>query len=783
MEFLAGTMLWGILGAAVPLIIHLTGRAKPIPHRFPALRFILLSQRSSSRAMRLKHLLILLMRMGLFALLAIALARPLFPWGEPAAAHLPGRLSGDFVLVLDSSASMNYLEKDTARFDLARQQALEFLDRLAPDARIAVIKAGEQPENLQGRLTLEQERVRSLIKEARCGAGGMDLARALSSAQQIFAREMAPDRARAILVFTDMQKYEVQALRARGAGDAGDPTAKIPVLCVDVSSREARNGAVLSVRIPGPTVAAESTVTLDARLRPLDPNRSMLAELFVDERKVQQVPIDPKGAEELDVQFALPSGAAGAHTGSLRLAQSDGLLLDQERHFAYQAGRPPRVLVLEKQESLPGKGSGFFIRAALGTASASGATGLALTILPADELTTGKLAQYQVIVLADCGDLSDTSWAALARFVEEGGGLFVWAGPRTNAIALRRNAYSEFAQHLGLLPGRIDNAVQLAMDKGLSVKVARPEHPLLARFTPDVLSELRDVRVRRYVKVMPELKDKNAESVLDLLDGSPLLLEKSYGRGRVLFATIAPDVRTGGPPEFDGSDLPKRGVVFLTLVLDGCRLLAGRGEESSVRVGKPLALTIQDPPADGEVRWRAPNAAERSLRAEFPLEDANAPKGQKNEARSATLLVPALDTPGIHRFVWRPPLGKDDKMLEIVANLPEEESDLEPAAQADAAQAFAPHELTLVRDVDEAPFVAASRPHGSEWPVTLMLAVMTVLLFESFLANRLYRTLEEPVPPVAALPVPVAAESAPPESPPAPGVVTVTPVPSAEKLG
>ena len=79
MNFLAGAMLWGALAAAIPVVIHLLGRAKPVAQRFPAMRFLARSHKVSSRALRLKHLLLLCLRMAALGMLAFTLARPVFP--------------------------------------------------------------------------------------------------------------------------------------------------------------------------------------------------------------------------------------------------------------------------------------------------------------------------------------------------------------------------------------------------------------------------------------------------------------------------------------------------------------------------------------------------------------------------------------------------------------------------------------------------------------------------------------------------------------------------------
>ncbi|MBI3828570.1 MAG: BatA domain-containing protein [Planctomycetes bacterium] len=570
MDFLAGTMLWGAVAAAIPVIIHLTGRAKPILHKFSAMRFLLKSQRSSSRALRIKHLLLLILRILALTLLALALARPLWPFAAPSASALAGQVHGEFVLILDASMSMQFKEQDATRFDLARKQALRFLERLAPEARVALILATEDADAVQGRLTLQHDLVRQVLEKAQPTGRGLDLARALAAARGIFEREGASARQRSVILFTDLQKTAYWALQARGSGaDPGDANALPPLSIVDSGSADAVNGGVLSARIPGPTVAADQPLTLTGKIRPVDRNRSLPVDLYIDGVKVDQKALEPKGAEEVEIQFLFPAGKAGPHAGRLRLPHNDGLMLDQERAFAYLAGRPPRVLVVEarRAEDAPAgqKSAAFFLRAALESPSSVSATGLAVTVAPPEDLHAGVLAQHQVVVLADPGDLGELTWAALSKFVEEGGGLFVWAGPRTDPALLKRYGYSEFQAHHGLLPGRIGAALKTEPGKPVTVKIAQPDHPMLARFTAGVRSALQSVQVSSYLEIKPEIKDPASSVILTLANGAPLLLEKSYGRGRVLFSAIAPDPAN--------NDLPKVGEVFVTLVLEGCRLL------------------------------------------------------------------------------------------------------------------------------------------------------------------------------------------------------------------
>src|SRR5919109_1406386 len=75
--FLSPFFLIGILSAAIPLIIHLSRSRRTKKMRFSTTRFFTDQFLRSYRMSRLKELLLLLCRMALFALLALALTRPL----------------------------------------------------------------------------------------------------------------------------------------------------------------------------------------------------------------------------------------------------------------------------------------------------------------------------------------------------------------------------------------------------------------------------------------------------------------------------------------------------------------------------------------------------------------------------------------------------------------------------------------------------------------------------------------------------------------------------------
>src|SRR5262249_6204623 len=139
--FLSPLFLVGVLAAAIPLLIHLSRSRRTKKMRFSTTRFFTDQFLRSYRMSRLKEIFLLLCRMALCALLAMALAKPLLlPKGQPFFI----RGSRCVVLVMDSSASMAYVADGKALLDRARDAARDVLAGLAPTDTASVVLAGRR---------------------------------------------------------------------------------------------------------------------------------------------------------------------------------------------------------------------------------------------------------------------------------------------------------------------------------------------------------------------------------------------------------------------------------------------------------------------------------------------------------------------------------------------------------------------------------------------------------------------------------------------------------------
>ena len=94
--------------------------------------------------MRVKNWLLLLARMAILALMALALARPTLysqvPLGD---ASMPTAMG----LVFDTSLSMKYKDKDKTRLDEAKERARDIVSKLPDSSLVFVVNSSDPGSN------------------------------------------------------------------------------------------------------------------------------------------------------------------------------------------------------------------------------------------------------------------------------------------------------------------------------------------------------------------------------------------------------------------------------------------------------------------------------------------------------------------------------------------------------------------------------------------------------------------------------------------------------------
>jgi hypothetical protein len=579
MSFLSPLMLVGLLAVAVPIAVHLIHRRKAVRRAFPAIELLRSSDRRLARGLRLKQLLLLALRIATFVLLPLAMAQPYILWRRGGGAT--DRLPAAVVLIVDVSASMT--AGDGARFASAIDRARQAIDDLRPWDEVALVAAGAEPIGVVDELSGDRAAVLDALDELRPTGAQGDLQRALGLASDILATTRQPRRR--TIVITDQD--------AASWGDLTrlDP-ARVPALgelaIIDVTEGEqGENTAVTELSAEPSPDGGEDAWQLDATIRSWGRTESgaVSATLAVDGAVVATTIVDVPHDRAATATFTHPIEGGGLHRIEVSIDDAVGLQADNSREIPLVTDGGVRVLLVDGDaRPLEYDDELFYLRAALQANMDEQSTMVVETTTP-DAFAAQPLGDIDVIVLANVAMLAPEAIAQLQAWVEAGGGLLFSMG--SNIDAARYNA--AFG---ALLPRPLRDITRLATrdDPDAGIKATRfgaldRTHPVFRVFDLPGGESIQNAAVYQYVLLEPSA-DSDSRIVASYGDGGPAIVERTFGRGRLMLITTTLD--------FDWNDLPIR-TAYLPLVhrLTGWLGRQGASTTPTAAVGSEHSLDVE----------------------------------------------------------------------------------------------------------------------------------------------------------------------------------------------
>lgn len=687
MGFLAPLFFVGLAALAVPVIIHLFQRERKEPVQFPSLMFLRQVPYKSVRRRQIRNWPLFLLRALALALLVLAFARPFLNRDLSAAGPLDN--AREVVLMLDRSYSMGY----AGRWEQALTEARAVLDGLGPEDRATLVAF----DGAAAALTspgADPDILRAALDTLRPGSGITRFTPALKVAQGILASSERP-RGEVVLV-SDFQ---------RSAWD-GDPGARLPagsaLVPRPVGDSSVANAAVAAVDFRRETVNDRERVVVAARIASRGVEAMEVPVLLeLDGREVQRRTVQLEGDGAVGVEFApVTLGAEGAR-GAVRL-EPDDLPADDAFQFVLASGQAIRVLIVDGRRA----GSSLYLQRALAIGDGPA---FRTEVVPATRLRAADISGASVVILNDAPFPSGDAGQRLRSLVESGGGLIVAAGDA---------AVTGWSQAGDLLPGTPGDT----RDRGTAgggIGYIDYSARVFELFRAPRSGDFASARFFRYRSLGGTLQ----QGVLARFDdGTPALIEKRTGAGRVLV--------WGSTFDTYWTDLPLQ-PVFLPFVHQLVRHAAGFAEPSPYfQVGQVVELGRAGAIAQDEAEEATDSASAPVTRwIVIP------PGGGRLEVEDGLL---RLEQAGFYDI--RPEQEGEGSPFLIAANVDLAESELSRMEPAALATAIDPPGTTGERLVRTAPPSAEEREQRQTLWWYLLLGVFVLLAAETAWSNRLRRT-------------------------------------------
>ncbi len=748
-------MLAGLAGMAIPILIHLLNRRRYNVVDWGAMQFLQVSEATRRRIM-VEELLLMLLRMGLIAILVLALASPWFD--SPALARMAGGGDRDVVLIFDGSYSMGFTDKGPSAHDAAKEWATAFVNDLSAGDSVSILQAKQQVVPVLGTPTHDLERVRDKIAHLPAPAGGCDWPAAVEAAHQILAKN---NRARRdVIILSDNQRFgwadDNTLLRWELLANAlrPEPEDKRPHLWVVnlAPDRPASppNWSLAPVRASRAVASVDQQITFRTALvirgqEEYGPPHDLRVE--IDGKPATTDLKAPTSARLEKGQVALSFhhgfNTPGTHLVSVIVdpdppaterpfgyVVKDHLPGDNRQEFAIEVLPALPVLLVDGDEKRDVKQRGTdFLRDALSPARDLTPAVLA-RVVPVNEFDADALGapvgqepntRPRVLVLSNVAKLSEAQQEVVGNFLAGGGGVLVTLGERVDGKSYNDDLYRNGQ---GWLPARLEDMVgdETHPEKAAAPLVSSLFHPAVELFRDVPVGGLGEVRFPRWWKVTTPGRNSGGVPITLLNSNDPLFVEKPYRNGRVILSAVPLDKswRT------NLTDLP----AFVPLAHELAYYLGGvRAAEHNLQPGQPIhyrpeseegldALTLQPPEGEAKPLHFA-NAADD---ASFPAQLVHLPNGP-------LVVFEGTRETGVYR------LRAGEQVIPYAVQPDPRESDLTPAGDEDREKVAKLVPMTY--EDDRAAMLntmtVATQRHEVWW---LLLAGVVVLLCCEVLMTR-----------------------------------------------
>jgi len=544
MAFLNPIFLLGAIAAGLPVLVHLVRRTRAPRIQFPSLMFLRKIEQKTIRRRKLRNLLLLLMRCAALLLLAFAFSRPFFTGSNAVSA------SGDHistVILVDASYSMRYGEV----FNRARQSARNMINDAASDEQIAVVAFSKSYQVLMP-LKADRAEATSVANQMQPGLDSTDYLQAIQAADAIL-KDASRGQHRIYLIsdFHDVG-WNRSAPQVKLAPE-------VKLFPIDVSDPKASNLVVSGV-VADPVVYVQKyagkAVAKVSNFGTEDADAAVI-ELKLNDLPVERKPLTLAAGGTQNVEFTGFNVPEGSNRATVEIS-GDTFALDNKFYFTIRRDDQTRVLAIET--AARGRSESFFLQQSL---AAGENNQHALTAKTAGSVNPTELDAYKVVIVNDASGVTEDLASGLKRFVERGGGLILAAGKHTDA--------GDFNRLFGsIAPAQLGEVVQ---SRGYALmSQVKTDHPIFGAFARS--GRLTSTRVYGYHRATAK---EGALTIAALDDASPILVEGTGGRGKVLLVTTTLDTAW--------NDLPLT-PMFLPLVRQMLEYLGGREAASSYTIGQ-----------------------------------------------------------------------------------------------------------------------------------------------------------------------------------------------------
>ena len=715
-------MLWGLLLATIPLLLHFFHRRRYQTHRWAAMQFLHAAARKTTRHNQFENYLLLLLRTLLIALVVLALAYPQFETSNQALLQPKPKQR---IIVIDTTLSMRQQQNGRSAFQQAKQYVRQYIEKANARDIIHLVRISSlEPYQIFSLPSIEQDRVLDELDALQPTYEAGNLLEVLREVETLVA-DTKGNADKEVLFVTDLQATcwqppdhsEMRKMNKLLQRISAQANLSIWELSTDNSD----NCAITKLETSSSPSFTNEDVVISVHVQNYGgtpAERDLITEIDGEIIGSQSVIVAPGEAQVITATHRFE--AAGDAVIRVQLGD-DRLSADNVRWVRQEIRSSHRVLLVNGKPSAEEMGNATdYVQLALKTnLSGPGNTGRFFTeVVTEEDLNNINLDNYDVVFLCNIGLFTERETSRLEQYVQRGGAVVISLGDQVQAENYNHRLYR---QGMGLLPAELLQIKHYDSETSESFEflTSNNKHPLFEEFEKYPDAGLTNTPTFTYFRT--KINPRSSNIVLRFSTSDAAMAERKMGQGRVMLVTTSFD-RAWSAFVVWPSFLPTMHelVPYLNRPYQ---------VESAWLVGQPIVMPLQEKSTSQTYLLTTPTGEQHSVQEVATTSDI------------AQIVYPHTTHPGIYELHEQ---QSEHLLKRVSVNVDPRESELTPAL-------FSQLQSTLFDDVNvtysrdfSANNTAKKGNRLQNWSVSiwLLLLVVGLALVEQLIAWKFLAGLQ-----------------------------------------
>ena len=522
MIFLNPLVLFGLLAASIPVLIHLLNLRKLKKIDFSTLTFLKELQKNKIRKIKIKQLLLLALRIMIILFVVLAFARPTLKSISIGGASSAAKTTA--VFILDNTFSMSVVDNNGSYLNQAKETIKVLLNQLQEGDEAALILLSSPPTSYAGaseiRPTSNLADFKKQVEAVNISYYSGNLNGAIIEAAKILSHSQNFNKE--IYVLSDFQKdriYEQSSL-SNLSEILND---KVKLYAFNYSGKDVFNIGIDNLKVntqifeKGKPVNFSVTVTNYSS----KPAENIVVSLFINNERSAQQSINLKPGESKIITMESSVKSTG-YINAFAEIEDDDILQDNKRFtsFYIPAEIPVGVFTEENQDAK-------FVNLAL---TAGEDNTLKITEKNINQISSFDLNQFDVLILIGVDNFKDFS--IIKSFINNGGGLFLMPGIKSSLEDFKNVLLEIGLPEPSGIVGKINST-----NNEIKFENVDFNHPVFQNIFSKNKKKIESPDIYYHYKINPGLKGRD---IISLVDRTSFLSEYKIGKGKVFLLNTAP---------------------------------------------------------------------------------------------------------------------------------------------------------------------------------------------------------------------------------------------------